>query len=309
MSHKYIRENKNSFAIVKSSRNYGKFKNIDEALFIRDLLIQNDWQIGELDDVYEFNNDYLIVKAIDEKLHILARYSKKPSQKAVDELYKRHLRNPNNSKYGLNITRIFDTFIIKKQIAGDDYIFGYYDKMEDAEFVRNFLLDNHWNVNEFSQIEYDEETKLFWVIEVIDDKAYVLGSFKTKQAIDLDKCHQEFLRKISKHKFGLASHPHLDELTDKLSQLEDKFNIKASDTVWSFNNVQDPLNDIIFNLTPFQKSVYDAVDNSTFDDIKKSLVRFKSKNFDEKIRKNIDELIKLDLITMNGNYYIHKNQK
>ena len=141
------------------------------------------------------------------------------------------------------------------------------------------------------------------VIEIIDDRVYVLDSFKTKDEIVLDTCHEEFLSKISKHKYGLANHDYLSELTDKIPELEERFGVRARDDVWSFDNTSDPLNDIVFNLTPFQKSVYDSVDCSTFDDIKKSLIRFKSPNFDKKIQRNLDELEKLDLIQNDDGIY------
>ena len=88
-------------------------------------------------------------------------FFRKPSQKTINELYKKRLRNPNNSRYGLNITRIFDTYIIKKRIAGDDYIFGYYESLEDAEFVRNHLLENDWDVSGFSQIPIKSPADMF----------------------------------------------------------------------------------------------------------------------------------------------------
>jgi hypothetical protein len=96
------------------------------------------------------------------------------------------MRNPNNSRYGLNMTRVFDTFIIEKQIAGDDYVFGYYDTLEDAEFARNHLMDNMWDINSFSQIQYDEDNNNYRVTEVIDDKVYVLGSFESKKRNNFD---------------------------------------------------------------------------------------------------------------------------
>lgn len=305
---KYIRKNKSSYNVVKSSRNYGKFQNLDDATFIRDLLIENDWNPDLINQTYEVNGQYIVLGVLDEKIQILAKCNEKPSQNAIDELVKRKKRNPNNSRYGLNITRVFDTFIIKKRIASDDYIFGYYDTLEDAEFVRNHLLDNQWNVNSFSQIQYDEDMDNYRVVEVIDDKVYVLGSFGDENAIDLDEVHREFLNKITKHKLGLAQHPSLDELKDSIPELEERFNIKAQDDVWDFKNTRDPLNDIIFSLTPFQKSVYDAVDNSTVEDIEKSLVRFRSGNFTQKIQKNLDELEKKGLVTKNQNHYIKQNQ-
>lgn len=305
MSTRYIRQNRNSFSLTKGSRNYGKFESMDDAVFVRDLLIENDWDLDSIGDVYQNGGQYWALGVIDEKVYLLGKFTRKPSRDVVKKLYKKRMRNPNNSKCGLNITRVFDTFIIKKRIAGDDYVFGYYDNLDDAQFARNHLLDNDWNVESFSQIQYDEDSDTYRVVEVIDDKAYVLTTSKSDD-IDIGMVRSEFLNRITKHKLGLASHDYLGELTDRISELEERFATTAKDDVWSFDSEQ-PL-DIVFRLTPFQKSVYDAVDNSTVADIEKSLIRFKSGNFTRKIQKNLDELEKSGLICRNENHYIKKSQ-
>lgn len=307
MSEKYIRENKNSCTIYKNSKSYGKFRNLDDAIIARELLIENDWNLSQIPEIIKIDDDYIITTVSEDKLHFLARYRTMPTEEQVQKHVKRFRRNPNNSKYGLNISRIFETFIIQKMIAGDEYIFGYYDNLEDAEFVRNFLMDHMWNVDGFSQVEYDDEHDNYKIIEVIDDKAYVIDSYQTMDEVDLDKSHEKFLTKISKHKLGLASHPYLDELTDITGELEEKFNVKIRDENWSLENTQDPLNDIIFTLTPWQKTVYDAVNESTIEEIEKSLQRYRSKNFTEKIEKNLNELIELNLISKNQDVYIKRN--
>lgn len=309
MKRKYIRQNKNSFSIVRANRTYVKLDDLDIALFLRDLLVENDWNLDSLNETCEYDGQYIVLAIIDDRIHVLLKSKERPSRSQISDLTKRKMRNPHNSRYGLNITRVFDTFIIKKQIAGDDYVFGYYDTLEDAEFARNHLMDNMWDVNSFSQIQYDEDSKNYRVTEVIDDKVYVLGSFESKNDIDLDKIHAEFLNRITKHKLGLAEHQYLDELTDRIPELEEKFNTKAQDGTWDFKNTENPLNDIIFNLTPFQKSVYDAVDDSTVGDIEKALIRFRSGNFTQKIQKNLDELIEKGLICKNQNHYIKQKPK
>ncbi|WP_292889026.1 hypothetical protein [Methanobrevibacter sp. UBA212] len=309
MKRKYIRQNKNSFSIVRANRTYAQLQDLDDALFLRNLLVENEWNMDSINETYEFNDQYIVLAVIDDRIHVLLKSKEKPSQSQISSLTKRKMRNPNNSRYGLNITRVFDTFIIKKQIVGDDYVFGYYDTLEDAEFARNHLMDNLWDINSFSQIQYDEDSKNYRVTEVIDDKVYVLGSFESKNDIDLDKIHAEFLNRITKHKLGLAEHQYLDELTDRIPELEERFNTKAQDGMWEFKNTQDPLNDIIFNLTPFQKSVYDVVDDSTVEDIEKALIRFRSGNFTQKIQKNLDELIEKGLICKNQNHYIKQKPK
>lgn len=305
MSEKYIRQNKNSCTIVKNSKTYARADNLDDAILIRNLLIENDWDLSKTPQILKKDDSYWILTVYEDKIFLLSKYRQRPNQDTVDNIIKRHRRNPNNSKYGLNITRVFDTYVIKKRIAGDDYIFGYYDRLEDAEFVRNFLMDHSWNVNEFDEIEFDSDTDTYKVIRVIDDKVYILGAFDDDD-INLSDVYEEFLAKISKHKYGLANYPHLDLLKDNVNELEEEFNVKTRDGTWNFEDVgQDPLSEIVFTLTPFQKSVYDAIDGETsFDEIKKSLMRYRSKNFESKINKNLDELMDLKLIEKQGNRYI-----
>ena len=310
MSEKYIRENVNYCNIVKSSKTYAKITTLEDAIVIRDLLIGCDWNLDKVPQTIKVDDTYLVLAILDDKIHLIAKCKSKPSQKTIDNLTKKHRRNPNNSKYGLNITKVFDTFVIKKQIAGDDYIFGYYDNLEDAVFVRNFLLDHNWNVDEFDTVCYCEDTDSYNVIKVIDDKVYVLDSSRVNN-FDLDETYRGFLAKISKHKYGLANHPHLDLLTDSIEDLENEFGVKASDKFWSFSNINEDksaLSEIIFSLTPFEQSVYDAIgDETSFDEIKKALIRYRSKNFDDKIAKQLDGLIDKGLVERSGEFYSKTN--
>lgn len=310
MSEKYIRQNVNSFNIVKNSKTYAKIANLDDAIFIRDLLVEMDWDIDKIPQTVKFNDNYLVLTILDEKIHLIAKYKSQPSAETIEKLIKKHKRNPNNSRYGLNITRVFDTFVIKKQIAGDDYIFGYYDNLEDAQFVRNFLMDHSWNVGEFETVNFCDESESYKVVLVIDDKVYVIDSSKSND-FDLNETYGNFLLKISKHKYGLASYPHLDLLKDSIEELEEELGVKANDDVWSFSGVGDdasPLNDIVFSLTPFEQSVYDAIGRDTsFEDIKKSLIRYRSKNFEDKINRNLDSLIEKGLVEKTGSGYKKTN--
>ena len=310
MSEKYIRENINYCNIVKNSRTYAKIADLDDAIFIRNLLIDNDWNLDRIPQTVRYGDDYLILAVLDEKIHLIGKCKSEPSPDAIDRLVKSYRRNPNNSTYGLNIMKVFETFVIKKQIAGDDYIFGFYDNLEDAEFVRNFLLDHDWNVNEFDTINYCDESDTYKVVKVIDDNVYVLDSSRSGN-FDLDKTYKDFLSKISKHKYGLASYPHLDLLKDSIEDLETDFGVKTSDKYWSFSGAGDDksaLNGIIFSLTPFEQSVYDAIGEKTsFDEIKKSLIRYRSKNFEEKISRQLNVLIEKGLVERDGDFYTKTN--
>lgn len=300
MSEKYIRKNKNNFTVVKNSRTYGKYDSLDVAVFARDLLVISDWQLDNIhDEIFEIDNGYLVFKVIDDKLFCLGQFSEKPTFDAISKLTRKKIRNPNNSKYGLNISRLFDNYIIKKQIAGDEYIFGVFDNLEDATFSRNFLLEHDWDVNAFGEIEFCDETDTYKIVEVFDDRIYILASYETLAEAEknLENAKSEFLNKIFKHKNGLANYPHLDILTDSIDELENDFQLKTQDDFWNIGDVENPLEDIIFNLTPWQKIIYDnAGDEFTFQQLKVKLKRYESKNFDKKIQRYLDELQELNLI-------------
>ena len=300
MSEKYIRKNKNNFTVVKNSRTYGKYDSLDVAVFARDLLVSSDWQLDNIhDEIFEIDNGYLVFKVIDDKLFCLGQFSEKPTFDAILKITRKKIRNPNNSKYGLNISRLFDNYIIKKQIAGDEYIFGVFDNLEDATFSRNFLLEHDWDVNAFGEIEFCDETDTYKIVEVFDDRIYILASYETLAEAEknLENAKSEFLNKIFKHKNGLANYPHLDILTDRIDELENDFQLKTQDDFWNIGDVENPLEDIIFNLTPWQKITYDnAGDEFTFQQLKVKLKRYESKNFDKKIQRYLDELQELNLI-------------
>lgn len=300
MSEKYIRKNKNNFTVIKNSRTYGKYDSLDVAVFARDLLVSSDWQLDNIhDEIFEIDNGYLVFKVIDDKLFCLGQFSEKPTFDAISKLTRKKIRNPNNSKYGLNISRLFDNYIIKKQIAGDEYIFGVFDNLEDATFSRNFLLEHDWDVNAFGEIEFCDETDTYKIVEVFDDRIYILASYETLAEAEknLENAKSEFLNKIFKHKNGLANYPHLDILTDRIDELENDFQLKTQDDFWNIGDVENPLEDIIFNLTPWQKIIYDnAGDEFTFQQLKVKLKRYESKNFDKKIQRYLDELQELNLI-------------
>ena len=57
MSEKYIRQNKTSYSIVKNSRTLAKITNLEDAIFIRDLLIDSNWDLKINQSLDEFDKD------------------------------------------------------------------------------------------------------------------------------------------------------------------------------------------------------------------------------------------------------------
>ena len=60
MDRKYLRENKNSFNIVKNSKIYAKITAYDDTIFIRDLLIQYQWDLNRVPSVVKNDGEYMV---------------------------------------------------------------------------------------------------------------------------------------------------------------------------------------------------------------------------------------------------------
>ena len=61
MSEKYIRQNKTSYSIVKNSRTLAKTSNLEDAIFIRDLLIDSNWDLSDIPQIIEKDDNYLVL--------------------------------------------------------------------------------------------------------------------------------------------------------------------------------------------------------------------------------------------------------
>ena len=109
MSEKYIRKDKNSYRIIKNSRVFANADTLDDAIFLRDLLVDKNWNLDDFTLEMHLSHDrYVAVAKIDEKLHLLGKFDNKPNDEYLEKLIKNIRRNPNNSKYGLNISRVFE---------------------------------------------------------------------------------------------------------------------------------------------------------------------------------------------------------
>ena len=86
MGEKYIRQNKSSFNIVKSSKIYAKITLLEDAIFIRDLLVENNWNLDEIPKTIKKDDNYLILAIVDEKIHVLAKYKTEPDEDQIIKL-------------------------------------------------------------------------------------------------------------------------------------------------------------------------------------------------------------------------------
>ena len=73
MSERYIRQNKTSYTIVKNSKTYAKLSSLEDAVFIRDFLVDIDWDLSKVPEIIKQDNNYLVLTVYEEKIFILAK--------------------------------------------------------------------------------------------------------------------------------------------------------------------------------------------------------------------------------------------
>lgn len=235
----------------------------------------------------------------------------------LDPPYEENEIISDDNKYDSNIYKRYSGFIVVNSIDGKDHIFGYYDNIKHTYFVRDFLIENDWDLTKFKCIEFDEVCLEYYIIKVIKNRAYIIDGFYTynEAYLNYKKSLKEFVIKVFLHKYGFEKNFYVhelmdvaedlflevDELTNEDSWLIDRLpEIYEPKTIEKSEEVDIDLN-LINTLTLWQKKIFDEVNKFgdeifTFDELKSHLLRFKSKNFDNKIRKYLGELIDLKLI-------------
>ena len=144
---------------------------------------------------------------------------------------------PYDSKYDDNIYKKYSGFIVINSIDEKDHIFGYYDNLKHTYFVRDFLIENDWDLTKFKCIEFDEVCLEYYIIKVIKNRVYVIDGFYTynEAYLNYTKSLKEFVIKIYLHKYGFEKNFYIhdligvaedlfleiDELTDEDSWLID----------------------------------------------------------------------------------------
>lgn len=247
---KYIVPNGNQFAINyyttdKKHIYFGSFAEKIDAITVRDILIENDWDLSKIDEnmIYEMNNFFWKLHVFEGIIKVVGKYTtlycaendfKNLSHVTLEDLY-----DPNNqySKVNKHITKKWGKFWIRKKIDGEDQFLGPYGSRQEAIDARDYYESTGWKV---------------------------------------DRDHN---------------------------------------SIFSQEGEEDIFSDIVSNLSMWQKIIYDTIVRIdkvefTFDDLinHSYLKRYKSgNNFEEKVKKYLNELVKLGLVLDLGeNHYLRE---
>lgn len=217
---------------------YGSFKELDDAIAVRDLLVSVDWDISAVYEnrIYEFNSYFYKFHIFEGMVKIIGKFTSyddaSQNQNNLSNLTYEDIYNPENqySKINRYITKRSGKFWIKKNIDGRPVIFGPYKTRSDAIDARDEYEENGWDVGLDEESIYsarkDYDDSLDEVVsgmsmwqKIVYDTIVRLD--KTYFAFD-ELLNHSYLKRYKSGNFEEKVKKHLDELVDLglVSQLE-----------------------------------------------------------------------------------------
>lgn len=218
---KYIFKIKDDFYIYKKingvSTSFGHFKNLDDAVLVRDNFIDNNWGMDdskilenlgvvELEglnkNIGKIGRKYTVFRWKGSKCTFFGFYNNlRTAMKVKDKLFFDLDSNfydflEEHQKDTRYISNIQGHYRISKSINGEIYYFGYYDSLDEAIKIRDKLIDNGWDgsflkdkVTKKGTFKYNKgihnTSRGFEVVKRIDGILYNFGAFDTlEEALD-----------------------------------------------------------------------------------------------------------------------------
>lgn len=207
---KYIRKREydGKFFVLKSikgeDQTFGYFNSHEEAIKARDELIENNWGLPEDEDVNLVKEGkygkyissqygiYRVSKVIDGKTHYFGQYDDLDDAKYVRDLLiendwnrkvippELYIKNIDKNHYIRSTPR---GYVVSKIIDGELKYFGTYSTKEEALDVRNELIINNWEIEEYveEEEEYDinvyVKNDVYYVKKEVNGEWEVFGTF------------------------------------------------------------------------------------------------------------------------------------
>lgn len=129
MYHNIYKKRNGSYIIIKNSQSYGIYNKLTDALQERDNLESVGWDMDLLCELPMKPNTYENIK--------LPSFEHNPKYIYI-ETYKKKVK-----------------FAIRKRFNGKRKRFGWYDTLEEAEKVRDLLIENDWDKKKVKRILRD----------------------------------------------------------------------------------------------------------------------------------------------------------
>ena len=168
---KHITFHNGCFRVIKTidgkQRFFGAFATKEEAIELRDLLIENDWDTSNIHPKYlrsfvtnpnlerlnyirKVKDKYVVSKVIDGELKYFGTYdTKEEAIMAREKLLNNNWQTEEEIKEEKIDTFIYligDEYIVKNEINGEEKIFGRFKDMANAINFRNQCVKNNWTI-------------------------------------------------------------------------------------------------------------------------------------------------------------------
>ena len=316
------------------NRIYGTYSSYDEAIFVRNILKEHDWDIDYFinNNIFKKDGEYVIFVKLEDRIRLLSTYDK--YEDAVDQLdymiedFKVNKSHSRKAKY---IYKVKNKYIIQKFYKGKMRVFGRFSTFDEAVTIKKLLTKLNWDISKIN--DKDNIFKIHGEYAVVlkdNEQLYLLGIFPTYEealkngnALISDKVtflnsvanpYSKKNKHIQKSSRGFSVSKRIDgdlinfgtyDTYDEAVAARDEF--KADNWKTNEKPTQESvdLNSIIFNLTRWQKVVFDVIENLdkdtfNFDDLMKfrsSFTRFITPSkVEKKVKSNIEDLVNLNLL-------------
>ena len=336
------KNNYGSFIISKSikgtNRIFGYFKELNDAKFVKAILIESSWNVNDLNHIYfnQFNSTYDIIGVYNNVVRILDSFDS-----LEDAL--------------INLEDVLNSFEEKKMIWDEPFInrngnllsvhgpdsnyWGSFKTFEDACSARDFLIDIDWNLSKVNYQDIHEYNGYFWrfapygnYIKIVakytsfDDAFLNQNNLSDFSLNDLNNPDNQYdpinrhiwkkgdkfliLKRIGGQIIDFGSYSTKEEAIRARDEFEaDNWTVTHDkDSVFYDEDYDDSFFDIVSSLSLWQKQIYDSIDKMdgdtfVFDDLLESrnLRHYKHGNFESKVHKYLNELIDLGLVEDLGN--------
>ncbi len=312
---------------------YGYYPSYDEAVFIRKLLKDNNWDMDYFIDnnIFQKDDEYVIIAKLDDKIRFLTTFDKyedalnQRNNVIEDFEIKSHKRK---AKY---IYKVKNKYVIQKFHNGKMRVFGRYKAFTEAVNIKRLLIELNWDISKINDSgNIFKIHKEYTVILEDSGQLHLLGIFhsynealKNRDKLLYDKIsylNSEFNHYSKKNKnirktkrgydvskringelivFGVYN-TYEEALKARDQLIENNWTIPEKPTEKS-----DDLNSIIFNLTRWQKVVFDVIENlgkkifqlEELEEFQSSFTRFTTPDkVSKKVKINVESLVNLGLL-------------
>lgn len=151
--YRYISKKKNIFIIRKDGEYFGSYKNVEDALYERDRLIQVDWDVDLWVGLAETNNAYYQI-TLPPFEHTSTYISEEKEcwvvrDKGRNQTYRGRYSSLEEAKkvaliYNANVSHKNKGYCVRRHLNGKNRYFGRYKTREEAENRVKELEKNGW---------------------------------------------------------------------------------------------------------------------------------------------------------------------